>query len=565
MSNLYHEWLKSDKITEIEKSELRKLSPEQQEAYFKTENLQFGTAGIRAVMGLGTKRLNRFTYGQIFHAFATYIKNSFKFGQSITVIIGHDNRLDGDNFSLLGAKILNHYGIRVLLFKKNTLIPTPIISYAIRELGCNAGINITASHNPKEFNGIKLYTASGGQITTQDVPISKLFCPPHEIINVGLNYELTNTEYLNDEIIRRYFHDARNVEIDHTAIHRSDKKIPFVICTNQGAASKLLPKYIKFLGYKKCKIVRDQAIIDPYFSNTECANPESEESFKKSYILADKIGATFCIGVDPDADRMAISVKKDGKWNLLSGNETGTIFVYYTLMNRKIAFNKPYIVASSVTTNVIDHIAKKFNADVIRTGTGFKWMGDVVTRYQTGHSLVAAFEESIGALLSPINRDKDSFTATTLILEIITKYKQKGMDLIDLLQKEIYPQYGYNYARTVSYTFDILDFLPFLEGKMNLFRKYKSNTIGKWHIYSNKWNEVGECIEWDLGNDNWVKFRKSGTEPKFKAYFCIYGTSNFDAKKQFDDLKILIDQIVNNKPATPTLVPPTNPTPAPTK
>jgi phosphoglucomutase len=264
-------------------------------------------------MGLGTTRLNRFTYGQIFHGLAKYLIGTTQFGESTSVVIAHDNRLNGDSFAVLGAKILNHYGIKVFLFKKNKPIPTPILSYAVRYLRCNSGINITASHNPKEFNGIKIYNASGGQITTQDVGIAECFCFPKDILNTEINYELTNTEYLNNEVIEHYFHDARNSEIDHTTIHASGKKMPFVLCTNQGAASKLLPKYLRFLGYKKCKVVRDQARIDPYFSNTLCANPEDETSFTKSYILANRINASVCIGVDPDGDRMAVSIKKNGK------------------------------------------------------------------------------------------------------------------------------------------------------------------------------------------------------------------------------------------------------------
>jgi phosphomannomutase len=274
--------------------------------------LQFGTAGIRALMGMGTTRLNNYTCAQIFHAYAKYLKKYYTVGD-IKILIGHDNRNNSFGFSMLAARVFNSYGIKVVLFKKNILIPTPIVSYTIRSIGAAGGINITASHNPKEYNGIKFYLSDGTQITTEDVEISQLMCNPNEIINTNFNFELTNVEYLSNNIISQYFYDAKNAQIDHISVHNDQKKYPIIVATNQGTMSKLFPKYIKkILGFKKVHPVKNQAKIDPNFTFTPYPNPEDPRSFEQAKILADRKNSDICIGVDPDGDRMAVCIKKNG-------------------------------------------------------------------------------------------------------------------------------------------------------------------------------------------------------------------------------------------------------------
>jgi phosphomannomutase len=449
MNELYQQWYNSDRITDLERVELKNLTEQEIAAYFKNEKLHFGTAGIRARLGLGTQKLNRFTYGQIFHAFAKYIKLNI-FRSVPVIIIGHDNRYLSKKMTVLAAKILNSYGIKAILFPHNMLIPTPIISYAVHELRTDGAINITASHNPKDDNGVKLYNLLAAQVCDEIPEIEKYFCEVKDIINLpNEELPLTNIKYLKFDIIKRYFADAKNVVLNTVELHNNQKLHKIVLNTNQGTASKLLPHFLRQIGFR-IKPVRKQQIIRSDFNHTKDSNPENIASFEQAFAYADKINSKICIGVDPDADRMAVAIKKHGKWNLLDGNQTGTILTYYILNNRHF-INQPFVVASYVTTNIVDRIAAHFGANVFRTGTGFKNLGKKVIEKSATGSLAIAFEESIGALVSNIDCDKDSFTASALILEIFTLYQKRHMDLLDLLNDEIYPHFGYNYTKSVSF------------------------------------------------------------------------------------------------------------------
>lgn len=352
------------------------------------------------------------------------------------------------------------------MFKNNELMPTPIISYAIRELKACGGIIITASHNPKDYNGFKAYNPDGGQILPDVAKqIEKLMPAPSKILDIKYKPNIKNICSISQSVVDSYLTKAKCAIVDQKII-KQKKSFPIIFTGHHGTSCKLLPKFLKSLGFNVIP-VKEQCYSDPMFTNSPSSNPEFADSFKLSIKYANKYKSKICIGIDPDADRMAVMINHNGKWTLMTGNQMGILYSWYILSNKKFT-KTPYIVSSYVSTDLIDNIAKKFKTKVYRTGTGFKWMGNVITKIDNKEQFVVAFEEAIGALNTTLNRDKDSFTASAAALEIYTKYLNKGMDFIDILEEIIYPEFGYWYGETVSYNFfGILDWKPVVQKDSN--------------------------------------------------------------------------------------------------
>ena len=540
INKIYKLWRNDKFLPKDLKADLKKLSQEELNAYFKPEKMHFGTAGIRGIMGAGTHKMNIFTYQQMADGYARYIIKHFP--KNPSVVIGHDNRINSDLFCITCANVLTSFGIKVYLFENNHLTPTPIISFAIRFLNANGGIIVTASHNPKEYNGFKAYNPDGGQILP-DVAneIEKLMPQPEDILN---NVYIGNKNLLaeiDDKIIDVYCQEAKKALVKREIINIK-KPEPIILTTHHGTASNYLPKFLKELNFNVIP-VKEQCFVNSNFINSPSSNPEYFDSFNLSIKLAQKQKSKLLIGVDPDADRMAVMVKHNNQWRLITGNQMGIIFTHYLLNNRSYD-RKPFIVSSYVSTNYIDMIAKKFNAYVNRTGTGFKWMGNYVSLHDGNESFVVAFEEAIGALNTNINRDKDSFTASALALEINYFCKQNKMDLIDYLEKIIFKEYGNWFGKTDSFVIKGLDWKNKVEQKMKFFQNYKKPTVGSYKIKKILYNKVGDCLEWWLDGKSWIKFRKSGTEPKMKVYYELYDKSLITLEKEYQLLHKLFANII---------------------
>ena len=533
MNKIYQDWLKSSKVSIQNKNIMKKMSPEMIDNYFSDQPLSFGTAGIRSTMGPGTRQLNEFVYTQLVFGYAKYL---LSINKKNLVIVGHDNRKNSDKYCLLVAKILSSFGIKVLLFNKNNLMPTPIISYAIRKLKCSGGIIITASHNPKNYNGFKVYNPDGGQILP-DVAnkIQKLMPKNKDLLNLEWKEKKNLISYLNDDVINSYFIEAKQA-IVNKKILSINKKYPIVFTGHHGTSCKLLPKFMKLLKFN-IKPYQKQCFYNSDFVNSKISNPEDIKSFDDSIKYANSIKSDFIIGIDPDADRMAALIKKNNIWILISGNEMGIIFTYYKLKHLSKSIKNKFIISSYVSNNLIDNIAKQYSCQVYRTGTGFKWMGALLSKYCKQKYFVLAFEEAIGALCTTINRDKDSFTASALASEIYYEYKNKGMDFIDILEKEIYPKFGYWFGETYSHTFKELNWKSIIQQKMEFLKKYKRKKIGTFNIKKILWNTKGDCLDWILDGNSWIRFRASGTEPKFKIYFNLYGKNKSDGLLKFEQTK----------------------------
>lgn len=543
MENMNHIstlWIQSRKIPNEYKEYIKNMSSQQIENYFTEQKLAFGTAGIRATMGPGTNQINVFTYQQMAEGVARWLLLN---KEEATVIIAHDNRKNADFYSKVVAKVLTHFNIKVLFFPNNDLKATPITSYAIRREKADAGIIITASHNPKNYLGFKVYNQFGAQILTEDAEAIMTLMP--ENITILDNEYTSNPELISEldpSITDAYFEDAKKCLIKTNV--NVDKAIPVVFTAHHGTGSNDLPKFLETLGYTNIIKVEQQCVPDPEFTYSPISNPEDKKSFELSLKYAERFKAEVMLAVDPDSDRLAVAVLHNNTWRYLTGNEMGIIFTYYVLKNKTFT-KEPFIISTYVSTYYIDKIAADFGAKVFRTATGFKWVGNLLEQHQQQLDFVVGFEEAIGSLNSDVGRDKDGFQAAALALEIINDCRNNEKTLVDYLN-EIFEIYGAWAGETVSYLIQSPNWKNDMQQRMDYFAKMKNKFILNLRILENKWNKAADALEWKLENGMWIKFRMSGTEPKFKVYFNLYGNTLEEANRLLEALKLEIDIILRS-------------------
>ncbi|MCF0217570.1 MAG: phospho-sugar mutase [Malacoplasma sp.] len=529
-------WMNSNKLSDNYKKFIFEMSENEINKYFSDTKMTFGTAGIRSTVGPGTNQMNLFTYQQMSEGVAKWLLSLQK--EEITVIVGHDTRKNADYYAMVVAKVLSSFGIKVFLYKDNQFKATPIVSFSIKETNADAAIVVTASHNPKNYLGFKVYNSTGGQILDQEAQTIVDNMPDN--INILDNTYQENKDlinYFDDSIVESYFNACCKCLI-HTNVYES-KLFPVVFTGHHGTSCYDLPYLLKSLGYDNVVSVVQQNKPDPNFTYSPSFNPEEKNSFALALKYAQKTNANIMLGLDPDADRLAVVVKHKNKWHYLTGNQMGIIFTHYGLTQKQ--FEKtPFVVSTYVSTNYIDKIAKEFNANVYRTPTGFKWMGAKMSQHIQNEDFVVAFEEAIGSLNSDIGLDKDGFQAAALVLEIYDILQQDDKTLIDYLYS-IYEEFGYWKGETVSYRIESLNWKEEMQTKFEQFKKFKQKEKVKdilgLQIKQITWNEDAKALEWHLQNDMWIKFRLSGTEPKFKIYFEIYGNSLEDCDAWLTALK----------------------------
>jgi len=546
------DWLKSWSVSEHLKEEIKRMSKADKEKAFSRGRLAFGTAGIRAKMGPGTQQLNRFVYEQMIVGYVGYVK---KFNKNPKILIAHDNRMYGAEFAMACAQVASLMGVEVYLFQDNKLMPTPIVSYVIRRLGLDGAVNITASHNPKQDNGFKAYNKLGCQILPDEAKIIIDNMPDSgTILNIEndlikVNKNPVPIKYINyDKIVDEYFDEV----IDATVLDKSFlspkaaiKDLPIVFTGFQGTTTELMPRFLKKLGFKKVITVPGQNIISGKFEASPLSNPEDVRAFHLAIQTANDKKATVIFGCDPDGDRMSMGFKKTNRWRFLNGNEMGILFVNYILMHKK--FTKiPYILSSQVSTNYIDKIANQYGAKVIRTKTGFKWMCNQIDELEERGNFVCAFEEAIGSLVHTKTRDKDGFGAICLALEIFHWVSEYYVDLHEYLMTNIYEKYGESFSNTVAFTIDSEDWnaeaKKLMEKALHFDPNYK---LFDYKIKKIWFNPEADAIEWLLDKNSWIKFRISGTEPKFKIYFCLNDQMIGQLKTAgFENLKIILNTVL---------------------
>ena len=510
------------------------------EVFYK--NLEFGTGGLRGIMGAGTNRMNVYTVGMATQGFANYLKKNFADRKEISVVFCHDCRNNSRKFAESVADVFSANGIKVYLF--DDMRPTPECSFAIRHLGCQAGVNITASHNPKEYNGYKAYWEDGAQVLAPHDTgiIDEVNKVKVEDVKFGGNKDLI--QIIGAEIDKIYLDKIHTLSIDPEVIKRQhDLKI--VYTPLHGTGMMLIPQSLKLWGFDNVHCVKEQMVKDGNFPTVVSPNPENGEALALAIRDAKALDADIVMASDPDADRVGMACKNDkGEWTLINGNQTCLIFLYYIITNRKAkGLMKPndFIVKTIVTTEVIRKIAEKQHIELRDCYTGFKWIAREIRLSEGKQQYIGGGEESYGFLAEDFVRDKDAVSAMSLLAEICAWAKDQGKTLYDVLM-DIYLEYGFSKEVTVNVVRPGKAGADEIKAMMENFRKNPPTELGGSKVITWKDYEKLEArhadgsvtkldmpttsnvLQWFCDDDTKVSVRPSGTEPKIKFYIEVKGT-----------------------------------------
>lgn len=508
------------------------------ESFYK--DLEFGTGGLRGIMGAGTNRMNIYTVGAATQGFANYLNKNFKELDVISVAIGHDCRNNSRLFAEKSAEIFAANGIKVYLF--DDMRPTPEVSFAIRYLGCQAGINITASHNPREYNGYKAYWEDGAQVLSpHDTGIIEEVgkVKPQDIKFNG-NKELINI--IGKDVDDAYLSKIHGICIDNEVIKRQ-KDLGIVYTPLHGAGMAIIPASLKLWGFENVHCVPQQMVKDGNFPTVVSPNPENAEALTLAINLAKKIDADIVMASDPDADRVGMACKNDkGEWVLINGNQTCLIFLYYIITNRKNLgkmVGNEFIVKTIVTTEVIKQIAEKNNIEMRDCYTGFKWIAREIRLSEGVKQYIGGGEESYGFLAEDFVRDKDAVSACSLLAEICAWAKDQGKTLYEVV-KDIYTEYGFSKEFTVnvvkpgkSGAEEIQQIMTRLRenpptelagSKVRVIKDYKTLKQTVDGVESDmEMPDTSNVLQYFTEDNTKVSARPSGTEPKIKFYMEVKG------------------------------------------
>ena len=543
----YEQWLNHPAMDADLKEELLNMTPEQKHDAFYTD-AEFGTAGMRGLLGAGTNRLNVYTIRKATTGFAKYLNS---IAEHPTVAISYDNRFKSTDFAVESAKVLAAYGIESFVFE--SLRSTPELSYAVRYLKCTGGIMVTASHNPKEYNGYKVYDSTGCQMIPEMVQgvIDEIKALGDELID---SPKLTAEQEalihkigadVDEPYIKEVMGIALNPDLD-----KSDFKV--VYTPQHGTSIMSLRPLFERMGYN-VTYVEEQCTFDPAFGATKIPNPEDPRAYELAIEYGEKVGADIAISTDPDGDRLGVVVNQNGKWILMTGNQTGAVlleYVYSQMKEKGLMPAHPVMFNTVVTSDLGEAVAKNYGVETEKTLTGFKYIGSKIHGYeQTGEKdFVFGYEESYGYLVQPFVRDKDANQSTVLICEAANFYKKQGKTLVDVLD-ELYEKYGTYDESQQSIS------LPGEEGKLKIqamLKNLRENVptdvadckVIRWEDfktakrYENGKEEdiVGfdrsDVLKYFLADGSWIAVRPSGTEPKCKIYYCIKGASKADVAEK---------------------------------
>ncbi len=500
------------------------------------QTLEFGTGGLRGIMGAGTNRMNIYTVGAATQGLANYLNINFKDREQISVVVGHDCRNNSRLFAETVADIFSANGIKVYLFED--MRPTPEVSFAIRELGCQAGVNITASHNPREYNGYKAYWDDGAQVLAPHDKgiIDEVNKVKYEEIKFAGNKELI--QIIGEDIDSVYLDKIHSISIDPKVIERQ-KDLSIVYTPIHGTGMTLIPRSLKLWGFENVNCVPEQMVKSGDFPTVVSPNPENAEALTLALELAKKIDADIVMASDPDADRVGMACKNDeGEWVLINGNQTCLLFLYYIIKNR-IAQGKmkgdEFIVKTIVTTEIIKKVADKNNIEMSDCYTGFKWIAREIRLNEGKKQYIGGGEESYGFLAQDFVRDKDAVSACSLLAEICAWAKDQGKTLYDILM-EIYLEYGFSYNKAINVVKPGKSGADEIKAMMENFRQnppkeldgskvvlikdYKSleATDGEGNKSALDMPEPSNVLQYFTEDGTKVSVRPSGTEPKIKFY-----------------------------------------------
>lgn len=505
-------------------------------------SLEFGTGGLRGIMGPGTNRMNIYTVGAATQGLSNYLNKNFKGMEQISVVVGHDSRNNSRLFAKTSANIFSANGIKVYLF--DDMRPTPEMSFAIRHLGCQSGIILTASHNPKEYNGYKAYWDDGAQVLA---PHDKGIIDEVNKVSVAdIKFEGNPDliQVIGKEIDDIYLEKVHTLSIDPACIARQ-KDLKVVYTPLHGTGMMLIPQSLKLWGFENVHTVPEQMVPDGNFPTVVSPNPENGEALSMALDLAKKIDADIVMASDPDADRVGMACKDDkGEWVLIDGNQTCMIFLYYIIMNRKAQgkmVGNEFIVKTIVTTELIKAIADKNNIKMYDCYTGFKWIARQIRLDEGKLQYIGGGEESYGFLAEDFVRDKDAVSACSLLAEICAWAKDQGKSLYDILM-EIYMEYGLALNKTINIVKPGKSGADEIKAMMENFRANRPKELagskvtlakdfGTLKQYDAEGNEspldmpeASNVLQWYTEDGTKVSVRPSGTEPKIKFYIEVKGT-----------------------------------------
>lgn len=568
----YTMWLENEYIDDETKAELRALEGNDKEIEdrFYTD-LAFGTGGLRGVIGAGTNRINKYTVGKVTQGLANFIVKQGQARMDMGVAIAHDSRRMSPEFAEYTALVLNANGIKSYIFDE--LKPTPELSFALRQLKATAGVIITASHNPPEYNGYKVYWDDGAQVTApydQEIldevnAITDLsaikFANKDEAVKSGL-FNVIGPE-IEDDYIKNVTAQVQNPE----ALRKNADQLKIVYTPLNGTGNKLVRRALKEVGFNHVFVVPEQENPDSEFTTVGYPNPEDPKVFELGIRLAEKEDADIILATDPDCDRVGAVVKDDsGKYIIITGNMSGSLLTHYILESRKNNGTLPadgVVIKTIVSTEMVRPMCKEYGAELVEVLTGFKFIGQKMKSYEENgdHTYLFGFEESYGCLCGTYARDKDAVVATMLICELAAKLKSEGKTLYDGLQ-ELYKKYGYYKEEVKSVTFAGLDGLQTMTKMMDSLRAEPPATFGGIQIAAISDIKTGKkkdiaagteaaidlppsnVLKFELTDGSWVCVRPSGTEPKIKFYIGVCSDAAEASDEKIAVIKKDVDAIV---------------------
>lgn len=523
------------------------------------QNLTFGTGGLRGVLGAGTNRMNVYTVCQATQGLADYLNEDFT---APSVAVGYDSRINSEKFARAAAEVLAANGIRVYLFPE--LIPTPIVAYAVKALGCSSGIVITASHNPSKYNGYKCYDARGYQMTDEAAAKTLGYIAKCDIFNdvhrLAFDEGLKNgiIQYIPGDFLDKYYELVASRRIDKTATENTDLSV--IYSPLNGTGNKPVRYILAMTGIKNVTVVPSQEKPDGKFPTCPFPNPEIKEAFNEALALAKNNKADLLLATDPDCDRVGIAVLRNGEYTLVTGNDVGCMLVDYILSRKKengSLSEKPIIVKSIVSSDFATAVAEAYGAQVENVLTGFKYIGELMTELEEkgeAERFELGFEESYGYLSGMHTRDKDAVNASMLICEMAAYYKKQGKTLLDVLD-ELHARFGYWDNQLFNFYFEGADGMVKMSGMMDALRENYPAELGGNRIKTVTDYKTRKCTELATGrtedvtlpvsnvivmqteNKDKIIVRPAGTEPKIKIYTMVQGENEAKAKEQTEKYK----------------------------
>ncbi|HFL2476224.1 TPA: phospho-sugar mutase [Clostridioides difficile] len=563
--NNYEMWLNSPYFDEQTKNELLSIKDDEkeiQDRFYK--NLEFGTGGLRGIIGAGTNRINIYTVRRSTLGVLNYImKTQGEEGKQKGIVIAHDSRYMSREFCIEVAKTLSAYGVKAYIFEE--LKPTPELSFAVRYLKCAMGIVITASHNPKEYNGYKVYDSDGGQICidmANDIIAEVNKIDDYSTIK-SIDFEEALSKnlitILDNEVDDEFIKAVKKQVLRQNIIDEYGKKLKIIYTPIHGTGNKPVRKVLNECGFENVMVVKEQELPDSNFSTVKYPNPEEKSVFNIAIEMAKNNGTDLIIGTDPDCDRVGIVVKdSSGEYVVLNGNQVGSLLVRYILESlveeNKLPKNNPTIIKTIVTSELGAKIAKAYNVDCLNTLTGFKFIGEKIKAFEESNdrSFIMGYEESYGYLIGTHARDKDGVVSSLMICEVAAYYSSKGMNLYEALI-DTYNKFGYYKEDLKSVTLKGIDGIKKIKEMMLYFRSVKIDNVADVKVdkildYKDGVDDLpkSDVLKFLLEDGSWIAIRPSGTEPKIKFYFGANSDNQEDVEFKLNNLISYILNVVDS-------------------